>query len=123
VNGLYVHAATLLMQGAADPAAPGAAITVALCGSLEHPPPCPLAAHHTSWCRDGDAVSLRTIFATKPLHEGGVRRLISRALAAGAFDAPDGTASRWRLLHGGPAELGAQEREHAEQISGSQAAP
>jgi hypothetical protein len=27
VNGLYVHTATLVMDGAADPAAPGAAIT------------------------------------------------------------------------------------------------
>jgi hypothetical protein len=49
VNGQHVHAATLLMaDAAADAAAPGAAITVALCGSWEHPPPCPLAAHHTS---------------------------------------------------------------------------
>jgi hypothetical protein len=120
MTGLYVHAATLLMaDAAADPAAPGAAITTALCGSWEHPPPCPLAAHYTGWSRDGDRVSLRIIFATEPPREADVRQLIGRALAPGAFDRPDGTVSRWTLLANGPAELSAQEREHAERISGT----
>jgi hypothetical protein len=119
VNGLYVHAATLLLDGDADPAAPGAAITIALCGSWEHPPPCPLAAHHTSWSREGDTVSLRTIFATGSTQEGDVRGLIHRALAFGTCDAPNGTVSRWTLLASGPAELSTQERGHAERISGT----
>jgi hypothetical protein len=119
VNGLYVHAATLLMEGAADPAAPGAAITTALCGNWEHPPPCPLAAHHTGWSREGDSVSLRIVFATAPASQSEVRRLIDSDLAAGAFDTPDGTTSRWKLLASGPAELSAKELEHAERISGT----
>ena len=119
MNGLYVHAATLLVDGtSADPGAPGAAITTALCGSWEHQPPCPLAAHYTGWSRDGDMVSLRIIFATEPPREADVRQLIDRALAPGAFDRPNGTVSRWTLLASGPAELSPQEREHAERISG-----
>ena len=119
VNGLYVHAAILLMDGAADPAAPGAAITTALCGHWEHSPPCPLAPHHTGWSRNGDMVSLRIIFATKPASEGDVRGLIDGALAPGAFDTPRNTISRWTLLASGPAELTDQEREHAERIAGT----
>ncbi|CCQ47962.1 putative uncharacterized protein [Pseudarthrobacter siccitolerans] len=119
MNGLYVHAATLLMDGAADPAAPGAAVTNALCGHWEHPPPCLLAAHHTGWSRDGDRVSLRIVFATAPASERKVRGLIDTALVSGAFDRPDGTVSRWTLVTSGPAELSGPEREHAERISGT----
>jgi len=119
VNGLYVHAATLLMDGAADPATPGAAITTALCGHWEHPPPCPLAAHHTRWSRDADRVSLRIVFAAAPASEGNVRALIDNALASGAFERPNGTVSHWALLASGPAELSGPEREHAERISGT----
>ena len=36
-----------MMPAPADDGAPGAAVTVALCGHWEHPPPCPLAPHHT----------------------------------------------------------------------------
>jgi hypothetical protein len=120
VNGLYAHAASLLMAGTDDdPAAPGAAITVALCGSWEHPPPCPLAAHHSGWSRDGNIVSLRTIFATQPSHEAEVRELINRALDSGNIAAPDGTVSRWAVVASGPAKLSGQERGHAERISGT----
>jgi hypothetical protein len=120
VNGLFVHAATLLMAGPGDdPAAPGAAVTVALCGSWEHPPPCPLAAHHTDWSRAGDTVSLRIIFSARAADEAEVRGLIHQALASGNMAAPDGIVSRWTLLAGGPAELSSQEREHAERISGT----
>jgi hypothetical protein len=120
VNGQYVHTATLLMAGADDdPAAPGAAITVALCGSWEHPPPCPLAAHYTGRSQDGDMVWLRIIFSTQPSDESKVRGLIDQALASGNMVSPDGIASRWTLLASGPAALSAEEREHAVRISGT----
>jgi hypothetical protein len=119
VNGLYVHAATLLMGAASDPAAPGAAITVALCGSWEHPPPCPLAAHHTGWSLDGDAATLRIIFSTPAHNEDEVRRRIDGALALGALSTPDGATSRWTLLASGPGKLSAAERKHAGRISGT----
>jgi hypothetical protein len=34
------------MEPDADMRAPGAAVTVALCGHWDHEPPCPLAPHH-----------------------------------------------------------------------------
>jgi len=40
----FAHEAILVVQPQADLRAPGAAITVALCGHWEHQPPCPLAA-------------------------------------------------------------------------------
>ena len=43
----FVHEAFLSMAPGNDIAAPGAAITVELCGRWEHEPPCPLAPHHT----------------------------------------------------------------------------
>ncbi|WP_309107289.1 hypothetical protein [Arthrobacter sp.] len=43
----FVHEALLAVGGDSDGAAPGAAVTLELCGSLEHQPPCPLAPHNT----------------------------------------------------------------------------
>ncbi|MFF1252229.1 hypothetical protein ACFVYC_07010 [Pseudarthrobacter sp. NPDC058329] len=120
MKGLYVHEARLRMDVAAsDPAAPGAAITVALCGHWEHPPPCPLAAHHTGFSRDGDTVVLRVVFATAATDEGEVRRRIDGALALGALAVPDGGTARWILLAAGPAQLSPEEAEHASRIAGT----
>jgi hypothetical protein len=50
----FAHYADVdLDPGGADDA-PGAAITVELCGHWEHEPPCPVAAHHTAAAREGD---------------------------------------------------------------------
>jgi hypothetical protein len=68
----YAHTATL--RAVADDAAPGAAVTVALCGRVEHEPPCPLAAHHTAADRAGDELHLRILFAADPADEPEVRR-------------------------------------------------
>ncbi len=48
VRHAFVHEAILTMGAAGDERAPGAAITIALCGRLDHEPPCPLAPHHTA---------------------------------------------------------------------------
>ena len=117
--GFYVHEATLRLDADADSAAPGAAITVALCGSWEHPPPCPLAAHHTAMQQDGDTVRLRTIFAADPQREGEVRRRIDAALAEGSLVGPDGSLSRWTFAGSGAGELTTAERQHARRIAGT----
>ncbi len=119
MQGQYVHVAALRMDPDADPAAPGAAVTEALCGSWEHPAPCPLAAHHTATELVADTLRLRTIFATDPGQEGEVRRRIDAALARGSVAGPDGKASRWTLLAAEPGELAAAEREHVERIAGT----
>ncbi len=61
----YAHAAALHLPPHGDAAAPGAAVTVALCGHWEHDGPCPIAAHHTAATRDGDLLHLRILFAAE----------------------------------------------------------
>lgn len=119
MHGTYVHSASLRMEDDGDRGAPGAAITVALCGSWEHPPPCPLAAHHTAVQDDGGTLTLRTIFAAEPEQEGEVRRRITAALAQGSQVGPDGRTSRWTFLSGEADELTTAERLHAERIAGT----
>jgi len=101
----YVHTATLMMDPAADSRAPGAAITLALCGALDHEPPCPLAPHHTDATRVGDEVHLRVLFAADAGQEPAVRELIDTALASGEARAADGTATHWRLARSGRDEV------------------
>ncbi|WP_426505041.1 hypothetical protein ACPPVO_46000 [Dactylosporangium sp. McL0621] len=112
----FAHTALLDMSADADERAPGAAITVALCGALEHEPPCPLAAHHTAATRDGDAVRLRVLFASEPGDEARTRERIDAALAAGAWPGPDGVVVRWVLRGSGAAGIAAADVEHAERL-------
>ena len=117
MRGHYVHAASLRMDPDADLAAPGAAITLELCGSWDHVPPCPLAPHHTSPERQGGAVELRIVFATDPGQEAEVRRRIDKALASGSLTGPDGVTTDWALLGSHAAVLSGAEREHAARIA------
>ena len=78
----FAHDAVITLAPDADIAAPGGAVTAELCGHWEHPPPCPLAPHHTAAQRRGEQVHLRILFATEPEREAEVRTRIGRALAA-----------------------------------------
>lgn len=78
----FAHDAVITLAPDADIAAPGGAVTAELCGHWEHPPPCPLAPHHTAAQRRGAQVHLRILFATEPEREAEVRARIGRALAA-----------------------------------------
>ncbi|MGR6319441.1 hypothetical protein Q2K19_28700 [Micromonospora soli] len=108
----YAHQAVLEMAPDADERAPGAAVTVALCGHWEHEPPCPVAAHHTRAERAGDRVRLWILFATEPHREAGVREEIDRALACGELVGPEGGTTRWRLLRSGTREPSPEEAAH-----------
>jgi len=77
----FAHDAVIALAPDADIAAPGGAVTAELCGHWEHPPPCPLAPHHTAAQRRGAQVHLRILFATEPEREAEVRARIGRALA------------------------------------------
>ncbi len=57
---VFAHEAELFMAPDGDIQAPGAAVTVGLCGHWDHEPPCPLAPHHTEANRLGGVVHLRT---------------------------------------------------------------
>jgi hypothetical protein len=109
----FVHEAVLALDDGGDERAPGGAITVALCGSWEHDPPCPLAPHHTRASRDGSELRLRLLFAAEPDDEQRVRALVDETLARGEGADPDGNRTTWRLVTSGPAEVRPEEAEHA----------
>ena len=112
----FVHTAVLHMIVGADERVPGAAITTALCGDLEHEPPCPVSAHHTASARNGDTVRLRVLFAAEPADEARVRADIDAALVAGEWLGPDGVVTHWRLLDSSPAEIAGSDAERAERL-------
>lgn len=101
----FAHDAVLMMDPGADTAAPGAAITTALCGHWEHQPPCPLAPHHTEAARRGEEVHLRILFATEPEREPDVRLRIEKALTA-----------QWRVRSCTPSTVRPGEANHAARL-------
>jgi hypothetical protein len=102
----FAHVAVLSFDPADDERAPGAAITVELCGSADHEPPCPVAPHHTAAHRAGDELHLRVLFAADPAREAEVRRRIESALAA-----------RWPVVSAGAAAIASDEADHAERLT------
>ena len=112
----FAHDAALALDPGGDERAPGGAITVALCGSWTHEPPCPLAPHHTDARREGDEVTLRILFVAAPEDEHRVRELVDEALTRGEREGPDGVRTSWRLLTTGPSDVRPEEREHAERL-------
>ena len=113
----YAHDAILIVSPDGDTRAPGGAITVELCGRIDHEPPCPLAAHHTHAERAGDEVRLRVLFATEPDRSGDVRLGIDRALRAGTFVGPDGTTTTWRLRESRSGDITPAEQDHAKRLT------
>jgi hypothetical protein len=92
----FVHEALLVMEPGADERAPGAAVTVALCGHWEHEPPCPLASHHVQADAAEGELRIRVLFACEPEAEGEARRRIDRALS-GRWPFPDGFTTPWQM--------------------------
>lgn len=98
-----VRAMLALAEGT-DPRAPGGAVTVALCGSWEHDPPCRWP-HNSDIVRDG---SIRTIFAAPSDEALEVRGRIEAALRGDA---------RWRVLLLEDGTLTADERALGERLA------
>jgi hypothetical protein len=71
----YVHEATVIVSEGTNPAAVGAAVTVALCGHWEHDGPCRWP--HNNQIQDA---RFRTIFVAAADDEPEVRRRIRAAL-------------------------------------------
>ncbi|WUH97677.1 hypothetical protein OHR68_29720 [Spirillospora sp. NBC_00431] len=115
----FAHEAVVEMDPGEDVRAPGAAITVALCGHWEHRMSCPLAPHHTDARRSGTRVRLRVLFASEPAAEADVRTRIEQALSASVLTGPDGVTTHWRLLTAQPSAVHADEAEHAAQLTQS----
>jgi hypothetical protein len=116
VRQAFAHDAVVKMEAGGDLRAPGAAITVELCGHWEHEPPCPLAPHHTGAQRSGDQVRLRVLFAAEPGAEAEVRSHIEAALSRASLTGPDGATTRWQLRSAQPGRLRADEAQHAERL-------
>ena len=119
-RGAYAHDAVVVLDPGGDSAALGGAITVALCGDWDHPPPCPLAPHHTNAVRaDGDTVRLRVLFAADADREAQVRSLIGKALASGRLPGPDGRVTTWTLQSSAAASVRPDEADHAARLVAS----
>ncbi|WP_392542222.1 hypothetical protein [Oryzobacter telluris] len=112
----FAHEARLVLDEDGDERAPGGAVTLALCGSWEHPGPCPLAPHHTTSRPDDDALVVRVVFACAPADEDTARELLAEALDAGELMGPDGVRTRWRLLHQGADDLRPDEEDQAARL-------
>ena len=103
----FAHDALLVLMDGGDERAPGAAVTVALCGHWEHEPPCRVP-HRTDVAATPEGLGVRVLFACDPADEGGVRASVEQALAGGDLPvaAPDDAPpTRWRLLRSAPGEL------------------
>jgi len=119
VRQTYAHEALLDIGEGADSRAPGAAITLYLCGSWEHDGPCPLAPHHTNAKRDGAHLRIRVLFAVEPELEIIVRGRVEEALSAGHLNSPEGESTGWRLVHSGASRPTAGETERATRLASS----
>jgi hypothetical protein len=114
VRQAFAHDAVLELTDHADERAPGGAVTVALCGALDHEPPCPVAPHHISFTGRGMRRRVRVLFATED--EPVVRRTIDAALGCEEFVGPDGVVSRWVLHSSSPGTVSDAERGHAARL-------
>jgi hypothetical protein len=113
----FVHQALVTLPADGDDRGPGGAVTLALCGSLDHPPPCPLAPHHTSVERSSDGVLVRIVFVCRLDDETRVRNRIDDALAGQVVTGPDGLRRTWSVGEVGPGVLRPVERALAARLA------
>jgi hypothetical protein len=114
----FAHEAILAMEPEADERAPGAAVTVALCGHWDHQPPCPLSPHRVHAERVDSELRVRILFAAEPETEHEVRRRIEQALS-GQWRFPDGFTTPWQLRECQPSDVAAEEAGQAERLISS----
>jgi hypothetical protein len=93
----FAHEGYLELADGADDRAPGAAVTVSLCGHWDHEGDCRWRHHTAVVERDGSTLTVRTVFASDTAEEAEVRARIVAALESGALDGPDGP-SRWEVV-------------------------
>jgi hypothetical protein len=110
----FAHDAVLELVEGADERAPGGAVTMALCGAIDHEPPCPVAPHHTSVSGHGARRRVRVLFATDD--EPVIRRTIIAALGCGEYVGPDGVLNRWVLRSSSSGSVTDAERGYAARL-------
>ena len=121
MNRSFVQCAELLLAPDADPAAPGGAVTLALCGSWDHAGECRWP-HQTSTEWEERRVRVRVVFVAAAADEDDVRALIDRALAGGECVGPDGRRNRWTATEHGAGVLSESEKALAAGIAGAHGA-
>src|SRR5690242_6398334 len=99
----YVHEAELDLPAGFDPRAVGAAVTIALCGSIDHDGPCRWPNNHDTTA-DGH---YRVYFVAPPADEAEVRRRVEEALREGD----------WAVTRSGPRDLRPEEFELLERLA------
>ena len=103
-----MHAARIGLEDS-EPAAVGAAVTVALCGNWEHEGACRWP-HHTACGEPTEGIAVcRTVFAVEAEDESVVRALIDGALRE---------EPAWRVFESGARSPTAEERVHGKRIAG-----
>jgi hypothetical protein len=85
------------LDAAGDTAAPGGAVTAALCGHWEHDGPCRWP-HSTRAIERGGALVLDINVECSPADDDDVRRLVAAALAVGEITGPEGRRTSWQLV-------------------------
>lgn len=101
----FVQCADVLLEPDGSAAAPGGAVTLALCGSWDHAGACRWP-HKTSVVWDGCQGRVRVVFVAGEEDEKHVRVLINQALVGGECVGPDGMLNRWVASSLGTGELG-----------------
>jgi len=118
----FVQCAEVLLEPGADPAAPGGAVTLALCGSWDHPGQCRWP-HETATEWDGRRGKVRVVFIAEAEDEMNLRALIEQALTGGECTGPDGKLSRWEATGHGAGILSASEEGWGSAIGESRVFP
>jgi hypothetical protein len=103
----FVHQAELLLGEDTDPAAPGGAVTTALCGHWEHEGPCRWP-HNNDIDAGSVPARFRTLFVADAGEEEAVRELIVHALAG---------AGGWSVTTSGARAVAASERDLAQRLA------
>jgi len=127
VRSAFVHEASIELRPGADPAAPGAAVTVELCGHWEHDGACRWPHHTGVDNRAGRSIRIRTVFACPPAEEDAVRQRIVAALDSGRLEAESATPaeptnaaepreSRWTTTRQGASTIEPSEETLAAQL-------
>ena len=108
----YVHRAVVDVGPEADEGAPGAAVTVRLCGHWQHDGRCRWPHHTAVADRSGSRVTVRTVFVCDAAEADDVRRDIAAALAGGRLDVVGGGCGEqsWKVVEQGPADPDDDER-------------
>jgi hypothetical protein len=93
----YTAMTTVLLEESTDEGAPGAAITVELCGHWQHKGLCRWP-HRTDISRRGKFLDVQTYFEAPSEEEAEVRGRIQSALAKGRLVGEDGSVTSWEVL-------------------------